>query len=760
MPVPMPPETLAALGIRPEWIGAQAALDQQGAPPPIPTTTGVLPIDRPVDPAALALQQNAPPQPAPPETPTALPSSPDLERERQRAREPEQAPDYQIPVQAFGKPAGQVAAPAAPASQRSAAQQRPMSPDEKLARAELKQSEADRVGMEAIADETAVQRQQARAEVDAYAAYDKQAQAAREQQKAFAAESAKVHAEKTAQVGALTKQADDYKVDRNKFINQLGIGGKVQWGIAMVLSSIGQAMMRQGGPNPVLQMLQDKISESVNAQLDERDQLRRRAVGAQHELDKYDAYSKDRQAQALALEARAEHDLGMMLKESAAKSKDAQAIANGEKAAADILKSSAEKAQKSAEFASTNDIARKQLAVSQANLGVSQFSARETQRHNLATEQLTGQQRDLEALKLERQGKDNEAKLVRERSIGGAASLTPVDKAEAKPGEKYVTKDGQKYRMDLGIERQKDGSVWIPTGTEASVTDLQKQHPVATSLVGTIDKILALGPEWLSDTGNSDKKQKLDELFGAAKTQATAALGLGVPTGKDIELATGALGTEDPTTFRPQRTGLRQARRTAVRRQSDLMKTHGYDHDWAPASPEQETSKPTRVQDLQTEALRQPQGNPETARQEAFTSAYKANGGDTPAARIAAEQAADAARSGKPGPRQLAAIEELKKAAISGDADAAAALGDIIKSREATVRSGPGRIFGTFDPRNSPDFDPIRRLAAEALAEVQAGKQAPASTTSTGPTYDPLGYNPEALVRRFHQPPPGPTIQP
>lgn len=159
---------------------------------------------------------------------------------------------------------------------------------------------------------------------------------------------------------------------------------------------------------------------------------------------------------------------------------------------------------------------------------------------------------------------------IQKRAIGG--EITPVKDEK-----------GEVTGYDVGlIKQKKTGEIWLPNGTEATISELQKQHPAAAALVGTIDEIRRLGPEWLLNTANTDKKQKLDQLFSTAKTQATAVLGLGVPTGRDIELATGSLGTTDPTRFRDSLAGLNQARNTFVRVHNERLRSAGLDHDWAP----------------------------------------------------------------------------------------------------------------------------------------------------------------------------------
>lgn len=124
--------------------------------------------------------------------------------------------------------------------------------------------------------------------------------------------------------------------------------------------------------------------------------------------------------------------------------------------------------------------------------------------------------------------------------------------------------------------------MWIPNGTEAQVSDLQKQHAAATALVQTLDTIRRIGPEWLSDTKNTDKVQQLKQLMGDARLQAIAAKNLGVPTGHDIELAENFIGTSDPTRWKDSLAGLIQGRDSLVRDHNAMLRTHGLDKKWDP----------------------------------------------------------------------------------------------------------------------------------------------------------------------------------
>jgi len=693
MALELPPFVLQGMGLAPP------------APPPAVDVPPVPQLPPPVDSALPGLGQPAP-MPPPAQQPAAPPS--------------QDRTEIPISPEAFGQ--HQQAPPPSPQSQTPA---RPLTPDQQLQRAQQKQGAADVAAVDAIADETNAQRQQAANEVGAYKQYDEQVDALHKQQAAQAAEAAKTHAAKQAYVDSTMKAVDSYKVDQNKYVKDAGIGQMAGWGIAMILSGIGGALQHRQGPDPVVQMLQDKIKQSVQLQFDARDQLKERNQRAQHDLDKYDAWSKDRMAQTQLLEAQYERRLAHMIQEAAVKSKDPLAVANGEKAAAEVLKSSAEKAQKAAEFASTNAIAKQQLGVSQGNLAVSRFSAQESQRHNLATEALTGQQRELEAAKLEREGRNNDAKLVRERSIGG--EIKPVKDASGK-----VT------GYETGLITKKNGETWVPNGTEPVVTEFQKGHEAAMRLLSTIDEIRRLGPEWMSNTVNSTKAQELRQQMADARLEAIKYHGLGVPTGHDVELAEGSIGTSDPTRFKDSMGGLDKARGSIIKNMNISMRARGLDKDWeGPLDPlVAAQAPPSPLQTTATMLKAKPDENPSRAADAAFNAAYKANGGNREQALAASTEAAQRARSGAVSPQQQQGIEALKARAAGGDADALAALQDVAKSA-ASAR--------------------VKQLAQEALSELKAPPSEPSS--SAGPSYDPLGYDPQSLIQRFHQPV-QPTIAP
>lgn len=713
MPIELPTQVLQGLGLAP--------------PPVVQPPPAIPPIDSSLEGAPQPGGSSPPPSTAPPQVtepgpgaqPPVLPSL----AERSPAPTGEPNRDFMVPVGAFGgQPAPQPQQP-----QRAAGSP---APDAQLQRAQQKQSQADVDSANAIAAQRDVDVIKARDEMAAHNVFDARAAEIEKQRKALVDESTKIRAQKQAYVDATMKDADNYKIDRQKEWNDMGVGHHIGWWIAMAMSGLGEAMQGRGGGNPVVQMLQQKMHDSVVAQIDQRDQLRQKNARAQHELDKYDAFSKDRMAQISLLDAQNDKRLANELRSAGARAAEPQAQARALSEAAKLEKESAEKAQKAAEFASTNDIAKRQLQVSQGQLGVAQFNAREAQRHDMATEELTAQQRDIEALKLEKQGKDNEAKLVRERALGG--EVRPVKDAS-----------GKVVGSEVGLITKKDDSTWIPNGTETSVTALQKSHNDTLQVLGSIDAIRQMGPEWLSDIANSDKKQKLDQLIENAMLQVVQAQKLGVINGKDATYALGTLGvgTKSVTGFRDVMAGLAQARESFIRNHNVDLRTAGLDKTWeGPSDPlKAGAHEQTPTEQLQTSLKVKPDENPQRAWQTTYAQTLKSSGGDIEAAKRSANEAMISA--GTITPAQRVGLDKLKAQAIGGDAEALAAIEDVAKAGGSAT---------------------IKRLATEALSEIRTA----AAPRAPGPdvlrydnTYDPAGYDPASLSNRFHQPA-QPTITP
>lgn len=339
-------------------------------------------------------------------------------------------------------------------------------------------------------------------------------------------------------------------------------------------------------------------------------------------------------------------------------------------------------------------------------------------------------------------GQAKAAEDIQKRSIGGELSVE-----KDKDGNVIYNDDGTP-KLHVGLITTKNGEVWVPNGMDSTVAELQQQHPVVTALVGTLDEIRRMGPEWLANTANSDKKQKLDQLFSTAKTQATRALGLGVPTGRDIELATGSLGTSDPTRFRDSLAGLQKARDTFVRVHRDRLTAAGLDKEWTITDLGNVPKAP--IDEVRTLLKAKPDtNNYDKAYTQALGHYYpKGKVSDAEHREAVTAASAEAVKYKEVSPKQRRAIEKLTEQGLSGDKKAISALTDIA--------SGDG-----------VSSDMVKRLAQEAKSTIESDASDRAAkigkyavTSDAGASYDPNSYNPDTLGQRFQAQPSKPTIGP
>lgn len=321
------------------------------------------------------MPQLPPPQPqqaTAPEPSLALPSM--AQPQGSAPEPPAPSKDYPVPQSAFGGGQPQVK-PGTPRPQSV----KPKSPEQMLAEAQGKQQQADQTAEAAISAQAQADFEKNHDLLAAQEQHNTRAAEIEKQRKAEADEFAKTHAQKQAYVDATLKEADNYKIDQNKYMHDLGLGSKIGLYIAMAMSGLGEAMQGRGGQNPVVQMIQQKMHQSVEMQMDERDQLKQKNARAEHALDKYDAFAKDRAAQTNLLDARNDYALANMIATAAAKNADPQDQARAMKSVADLRESGAQKAEQAAMNAATVQH-QKQMA------GIAGGQLAETTRHNKVEE--------------------------------------------------------------------------------------------------------------------------------------------------------------------------------------------------------------------------------------------------------------------------------------------------------------------------------------------------------------------------------------
>lgn len=718
------PAIAQAIGLLPAQ-NLNAAAGPALTPPPLPQDVAIPGDAGPAFPNAGAPPPVAPPPPSSDTSPAERPPS-----------VPGAAGDYQVPVSAIGKnrasppQAGQPRAP------------RPMSPDQQLAQVDQRQAQADQASAQAIGDQSSVAQTQGAAELANYQAHDAEAKRIEAQRQAQQQEYTKTHAEKQAYVDSTLKSLDNYKIDQNKYWNDAGVGQHIGWYIAMALTGLGQALNKQNGPNPVIQMLQDKMHQSVVAQMDERDQLKERNARAEHALDKYDQYSQSREAQINLLDARNDKVLANSLLTTAAKYKSAQAQANAKSQAAQLMQDSVAKAQKSAEFAASYDTQKKQLAVSQANLGISQ-----------AELGLKRQEFDWQKDKEQQQLNLSAAK----EALAEQKGITAKNKSL---GVAAPTSDGS-----VGLLTDKDGTVHqfrspeIAEKTTNMVAAAQTYNRLVQKMVQGIKDH---GGE--SDWVKSDDWKRMTSDLQSATAELHDAYGITSfrePTVEFFEkMATSGV---DPTSFiRNATAALENSNDNLHAKVNDKLHAAGYDGpDVAFAPTDAPAAAPSRIQQIETLIKARPETNPERARDAEFNATYR-DTKDIAKAHLAGEQAAAAARSGKPNARQLAGIDELQIMAQRGGADAAAAvaaLKDLVSKRKSDADRDNQLLNKWLNPKLAPSIrdpswagDPIVFAAQNALDNIDRSRSpSPATTVNTTEAQTPA-YDPDALIKRFQSP--------
>lgn len=543
MPLSLPPVVLAGMGLPP--LPADDGSAALPAPPPM------LPPDpgggggglHPAVAQALGLQPPASFAP-PPGTPEPPPITPPLTLPS--ARPPEPPPNTNPPRNQDFTVDGRTGAPVPPSAPKSAPVAKPAAPsrlpgpDQQFAAASGAQDAATADAQRANINATSSAAVEADSQVANYTQHDADAQRIQGELKAAQDDYLKTHAEKQGIVDSLYKQADNYKIDQNKYWKDAGVGSHVGWYVAMALGGLGNAFLGVNNPgqgaaeNPAIKALQAKMKESVEMQIDQRSQLKERGARAEHQLDKYDAFSKDRQAIISGRLGELDHVLAQNVMATAAKYKSANVMAAGQKIAADLEQQSAEKKQAAAQFAATYDTQKRQIGATYAGQA-------QAERHFQAQMGMEQQKIDLQTmgeLRKEAQAmKGAAAKTHVERGIGG---LTIDGKPLAADGS-----NGFLAPSDKEAEKLREQKAGID-----SVNQFVNQMSRGIDEHGGASKFLQ-SPEYQSMIANKEAlKFALHQAYGVE----------GFRPGIFEELDK-ALGSTDPTSFlRSAVPGLKTAR--------------------------------------------------------------------------------------------------------------------------------------------------------------------------------------------------------
>lgn len=267
------------------------------------------------------------------------------------------------------------------------------------------------------------------------------------------------------------KALDDYKIDANKYWNDMGVGSKIGMFIGMALSGIGNALSGKGdAPNPVIQMLQEKMKQSIQLQQDKRDQLEKQYGRAKDEEQSVSL----REARKAADNAAAQTDATKMLKIAVdlgtAKAADPIQRANGAKESAGLSRQLA--------LDTGNEIDKKaKLYQAQQQIGIAGgHLALDRKKFELETAWKSWEQ-NRDQQKLDLQGA-KEA-LAERKAIG--------DK-DLQLGVSAPVPDGQ-GGVATGMLTQKDGTVWHANKPEEA-TKVQDTVAATTSYNRLVGKMI------------------------------------------------------------------------------------------------------------------------------------------------------------------------------------------------------------------------------------------------------------------------------
>ncbi len=326
---------------------------------------------------AVAQQLGFAPVPPPVEQPAADLPPLQLPSAQQPVVPPQPAPskDFRVPVSAIDGPG--TPAPVAPA--KPAAAPRPMTPEQGFAAAQAQRQAAEQNAEAAVQQQAQAMAPKNADDLAAAQAHKDQADAIAAQQKAWSDEHDKALAKSQAQIAADNQALDSYKVDQGKYWREAGVGNHVGWYIAMALSNFGDALQKKSGPNPIVQMLQDKMHQSVVEQVDARDALKeKRGRDVQTQAEAEQGFAS-RNAEILRRDGANDRAFANAVALAAAKSADPMQQAQAAKIIADLRIQSADKQEAAVKDQAAYSVQKQQIAISGGQLA-------ESKRHNLVEE--------------------------------------------------------------------------------------------------------------------------------------------------------------------------------------------------------------------------------------------------------------------------------------------------------------------------------------------------------------------------------------
>lgn len=707
MPFPLPNEVLQGLGLAPPM----------PAPPPIP----------PVDASLEGMPQE---QPAPPVEPPQDLVPPVLPSAGAAPPSPDVPPkEFNVSPAAFGSqnpPA--LSGPTAGQPQRPA---KPQTFDQQVADQQGRERAAEGQQKQAIGQASEAQAQQDAGNLAAVQKNAADQKVIADQLKQQQDEYNKTYAQKQSEIDARKKELDNYKVDQNKYWNDLGVGRHIGWYIAMAMSGLGEALQGKSGPNPVIQMLQDKIHTNIQGQMDQRDQLRARLGDSRVEQDRYEKFSANKQAQLLAREGEADRELARQLQVSAASAADPLHRANALKEAAIVDEQGAAKQQQSIKMAADHDMQVKNLGIAGGHLALARHAEdRATAIANAEygpggfKEQEIGIKNNVELRKEQADAK----KAQQEGAVGNPTTGKPLlDKQgiemrdQAKDLETRATRDPARAqeltKQAQAMREQADTHAFVVHDKEdrRKVMDNMKYGQDTVDTAAKMKRFLQQDPS----TFDRAEWAGFQTELGSVIADKAKALGANASS-REFEALAKHLITMDPSSLyeRSFDKGKMIAQLdhliAATRRDvNSELKSRLITDSWQPTSPDENPIAPP------------------TKEQEALSSLKAPTQGGIPVSPMATVMAATNPEMGPTGTSK-------------NEATALAALATRTANGDEAAREELANLASTA-PRES-----VRTAALAAMDQAIAARKARAYTAgsydNTTPDYSPLG-----LINRFHR---------
>lgn len=373
-----------------------------------------------------------------------------------------------------------------------------------------------------------------------------------------AADQAELHKRQDAYEKAVAAEGN-YKIDDRRYYKNMSTGRKIATGIALALSEFGHGLMRRDGPSPVMQMIQQSLKDDVAEQMNEQQQLGKKAERVRTSIDTYRQLTNDHQSAFNLKLAESYKRTADQIEAAGAKYASPLAKANAQQAAGQLRTQAAQLLTTTAQA----DASRAQQAVQhKQSMGV-QYAELDLHKQQMAqAAKFHDDEVNERAAQLELAGRKEEA-----------AELKAVHGQVAQHG--ILMPNGQYALM-------KDGSPYI--APEKSSEKLHEQYEGVLTMTDALDKLRQLR----HDNGGDFNKWSTDARLKAAEYERALigghkAAGIAGFRGNVMEVinkATGGKEDTDPTSvIQSMLPLLDNAREDALQDFRHALHAHNYDNE-------------------------------------------------------------------------------------------------------------------------------------------------------------------------------------